>query len=155
MASARSRGVRRDSAPRASFKQSQRIRRPLATLPLALALLLLLASGVAGKAGDADDDGVPDTLDACPGSTRGSRDHVDSNGCEWDQIDVDLDGWCNPDRPRRHGRWLPTRDDWCTGLDNCKHIPNPDQRRTIDGYGNYTRPSSRGFIGDACNPGGG
>jgi hypothetical protein len=114
------------------------------------ALALLLCVAVAGihvvSAVDVDNDGVPDGADACPESTRGSRDHVDAHGCEQDQIDVDRDGWCNPDRPRdANNKWLETRDDWCMGIDNCKFIYNPDQMRSLaadaDGHG------------DACNTG--
>jgi hypothetical protein len=113
---------------------------------------LLLCVAVAGlhvvSAQDADNDGVPDGSDACPGSTRASRDHVDAHGCEWDQIDVDLDGWCNPDRPRdANNKWLETRDEWCVGTDNCKFIPNPNQALNLPA----DSPNDADGHGDACN----
>jgi hypothetical protein len=77
---------------------------------------------------------------------RSSRDHVDGHGCTHLQMDADLDGWCNPDRPRdARNRWLETKDEWCVGIDNCKFVANPDQAITVRGA---TRT-----IGDACNTG--
>jgi hypothetical protein len=59
-------------------------------------------------------------------------------------MDADLDGWCNPDRPRdANNRWLETKDEWCVGVDNCKFVPNPDQAITV--------PDAT--HGDACNTG--
>jgi hypothetical protein len=81
----------------------------------------------------------------CPGSVRGSDEHVDAHGCTHLQVDADLDGVCNPDRPRdANNRIVGTRDDWCTGSDNCKFVFNPDQTRTLAG--------EKG-PGDACNKG--
>jgi hypothetical protein len=121
---------------------------PLRRRVAALALLLCVA--VAGlhvvTAQDVDNDGVLDGADACPGSTRGARDHVDAHGCEQDQIDVDRDGWCNPDRPRdANNKWLETRDEWCVGVDNCKFIPNADQARSL--------VNDTDGRGDACSTG--
>jgi hypothetical protein len=110
----------------------------------ALALALLLASAGTAAAADDDNDGVPDNEDACPDSVRASGEHVDAHGCTHLQIDADLDGWCNPDRPRdAQNRWLETKDEWCVGIDNCKFVPNPNQRISVPGA----------IIGDACNPG--
>jgi hypothetical protein len=98
---------------------------------------------------DSDEDGVTDDKDLCPGSTRGSRDHVDVNGCEHDQVDFDLDGWCNPGMPRIGKQPFSTRDDWCIGVDNCKLVKNAGQEQ------NY--PADAGNdgdgVGDACNTG--
>jgi hypothetical protein len=118
------------------------------------ALAALFCVAVAGlhlvSAQDVDNDGVPDGGDACPGSTRGARDHVDAHGCEQDQIDVDRDGWCNPDRPRdANNKWLKTRDDWCVGVDNCKFIPNADQALSLP----VDAASDADGHGDACNTG--
>jgi hypothetical protein len=112
-------------------------------LLLALTLVALLACRTAAAL-DSDADGVEDGLDACPDSPRASRDHVDAHGCTHLQIDADLDGWCNPDRPRdANNRWRETKDEWCVGVDNCKFVPNPDQAITV--------PDAT--HGDACNPG--
>jgi hypothetical protein len=115
---------------------------------------LLLCVAVAGlhvvsaQDADNDSDGVLDGSDACPGSTRASRDHVDAHGCEWDQNDVDRDGRCNPDRPRdANNKWLETRDDWCVGTDVCKFIPNPDQALNLP----VDSPNDADGRGDACN----
>jgi hypothetical protein len=130
---------------------------PLPRRVAALALLLCAAAPVAGlpvvAAQDADNDGVSDGADAaCPGSSRSARrDHVDAHGCEWDQIDADRDGWCNPaDRPRdANNKWLETRDEWsrCMGIDNCKLVYNPDQTQNLTA----DAPSDRDGHGDACN----
>jgi hypothetical protein len=115
----------------------------MGTRPLLLLVLLALASRVVVSI-DTDDDGVDDDSDACPGSVRSSRDHVDGHGCTHLQMDADLDGWCNPDRPRdARNRWLATKDEWCVGIDNCKFVRNPDQAITVAGA----------TIGDACNAG--
>jgi hypothetical protein len=93
--------------------------------------------------GDVDEDGVLNVKDLCADSTRGSRDHVDANGCERDQVDADLDGWCNPDRAKSpSGAWLPTNPLWCTGEDNCKFVPNEKQQAT-----------ATNVHGDACSLG--
>jgi hypothetical protein len=98
---------------------------------------------------DADHDGVPDDRDVCPGSTRGSREHVDINGCEHDQVDFDMDGVCNPGMPRIGKKPFSTRADFCVGVDNCKLVKNPGQEQ------NY--PADAGNdgdgAGDACNTG--
>jgi hypothetical protein len=113
-------------------------------LLLALTLVALIACRTAAAL-DSDDDGVVDVADACPHSPRGSRDHVDTNGCTHLQMDADLDGWCNPDRPvDGNNRWLKTKDEWCVGVDNCKFVPNPDQAMTISGSAGK---------GDACSTG--
>jgi hypothetical protein len=101
---------------------------------------------------DADNDGVTDDKDlcrACPASTRASRDHVDVNGCEHDQVDFDMDGWCNPGMPRIGKKPFTTRADFCIGVDNCKFVKNAGQEQ------NY--PADAGNdgdgAGDACNTG--
>jgi hypothetical protein len=95
---------------------------------LLLGVLALAATSAAAPLPDADADGVDDDHDACPDSPRASRDHVDAHGCTQLQVDADLDGWCNPDRPRdEHNRWLDTKDAWCMGVDNCKFVYNPKQ----------------------------
>jgi hypothetical protein len=73
---------------------------------------------------DADNDGVTDDKDLCPASTRGSCEHVDINGCEHDQVDFDMDGWCNPGMPRIGKKPFSTRADFCIGVDNCKFVKN-------------------------------
>jgi hypothetical protein len=107
-------------------------------------LLVCVALATVAALIDGDRDGVPDDADACPQTKRASREHVDANGCAWEQVDVDRDGWCDPDRPKdKYGRWLRTRDDWCMGVDNCKWVYNPDQTVTVPGA----------VIGDTCNTG--
>jgi hypothetical protein len=93
---------------------------------------------------DVDDDGVTDDKDLCLDSTRGSREHVDVNGCERDQVDFDMDGWCNPDMPRIGKKPFSTRDDFCTGVDNCKLVKNAGQEQ------NYADADG---AGDACTTG--
>jgi hypothetical protein len=77
------------------------------------------------------------------------HDHVDVNGCEHDQVDFDMDGWCNPGIPRIGKQPFSTRDDWCIGVDNCKFVKNAGQEQ------NY--PADAGSdgdgTGDACNTG--
>jgi hypothetical protein len=92
---------------------------------------------------------VPDNNDLCPRSTRGSHEHVDVNGCERDQVDFDLDGWCNPGMPRIGKKPFSTRVDFCIGVDNCKLVKNAGQEQ------NYPADSANdgdGY-GDACNTG--
>ncbi len=83
------------------------------------------------------------------GSTRASRDHVDVNGCEHDQVDFDMDGWCNPGMPRIGKKPFSTRADFCVGVDNCKLVKNPGQEQ------NYPADTESGGdgTGDACNTG--
>jgi hypothetical protein len=124
----------------------------------AAALALLLCVAVVSlhvvTAQDVDNDGVLDGADACPGSTRGARDHVDAHGCEQDQIDVDRDGWCNPDRPRdANNRWLETKDEWCVGVDNCKYIYNADQALNLSVPVGTPSSVDVPVHGDACNTG--
>jgi hypothetical protein len=124
-------------------------RRPLRAAALSLLLCVAAITGLhVVNAQDADNDGAPDGADACPESTRGSRNHVDDNGCEQDQIDVDGDGWCNPDRPRGpDNAWLHTRDEWCMGVDNCKFVYNPEQEINLP----VDNPNDADGHGDACN----
>jgi lysophospholipase L1-like esterase len=83
-----------------------------------------------GAPADADNDGVPDAQDACPGTPAGQQ--VDVNGCSQTQVDQDLDSVCDP------GASSLT---WCTGTDNCPSEPNADQ---ADRDGDS--------VGDACDP---
>jgi hypothetical protein len=120
---------------------------------IAVTSLVLLAVSTRHLAhavpGDEDNDGILDAADLCKGSTRGSRFHVDLNGCEHDQVDADMDGWCNPDRPKNKGGLSHTKPNWCIGSDNCKFVKNElqemnfavDQANDGDGWG------------DACNTG--
>jgi hypothetical protein len=98
---------------------------------------------------DRDNDGVPEEKDLCPGSTRASREHVDVNGCEHDQVDFDMDGWCNPGMPRIGKQPFTTRADFCVGVDNCKFVKSAGQEQ------NYPADNSNDGdgSGDACNTG--
>ena len=78
---------------------------------------------------DSDADGVPDSVDLCPGTASGAA--VDANGCAQAQVDGDLDGICDPGEVST----------WCTGSDNCPAVANPAQTNT-DGDS----------MGDACDP---
>ncbi len=113
------------------------------------AVLLLAALARTSLAGDTDSDGVEDVKDLCPLSTRGSREHVDVNGCEHDQVDFDMDGWCNPGMPLINKKPFTTRADFCVGVDNCKFVKNPGQEQ------NYPADNSNDGdgSGDACNTG--
>jgi hypothetical protein len=101
------------------------------------------------SAADADNDGVDDAQDLCPGSTRGSREHVDIHGCERDQVDFDLDGWCNPGMPRIGKLPFSTRADFCVGVDNCKFVKNAGQEQNYPADNGNDADGS----GDACNTG--
>lgn len=94
---------------------------------------------------DADSDGIPDRLDACPLDPANDADHdglcANSDNCPTffnpDQIDLDADGIgdaCDPCID-------PDRDGRCNGADNCPTVANPDQS-DLDTDG----------IGDACDP---
>jgi hypothetical protein len=115
------------------------------------AVLLLAALARTSLAGDTDSDGVEDVKDLCPLSTRGSREHVDVNGCEHDQVDFDMDGWCNPGMPLINKKPFTTRADFCIGVDNCKFVKNAGQEQ------NYPADNSNDGdgdgAGDACNTG--
>jgi hypothetical protein len=118
----------------------------MSSLALAVLLLSATASAIASvpSALDTDGDGVPDGADACPGSSIAREGNADANGCTRLQLDADLDGWCNPDRPRdAQNGWLPTKDEWCVGEDNCKFVANPNQAISVPGA----------TLGDACNTG--
>lgn len=117
----------------------------LAVVAAVTLLLLLPAASTQAAAPDADHDGVPDSDDYCADTP--SKTPVDDAGCSQRDMDWDGDGVCNPNRPRvssglRAGK-LPQRlDRWCSGIDNCRYVANPDQ------------VSSRGSdAGDACNLG--
>jgi hypothetical protein len=93
---------------------------------------------------------VRDNSDLCPRSTRGSQDHVDVNGCEHDQVDFDMDGWCNPGMPRIGKQPFSTRADFCVGVDNCKFVKNAGQEQN---YPADARNDGGDGVGDACNTG--
>jgi hypothetical protein len=123
-----------------------------------VALLVIAAAGVLGPPrctlvraqdmnsdgdGDGDGDGVPDTVDWCPRTPAflSPEDTLDvDTGCSQQQLDADMDGWCNPNLPTRHGLEVTTP--MCTGMDNCPFVPNPQQ---TDTFGDLR--------GDACDPG--
>ncbi len=114
------------------------------------AVLLLAALSHTAFAADADNDGVDDAKDLCPGSTRGSREHVDIHGCEHDQVDFDLDGWCNPGMPALSNKNpFTTRHDFCIGVDNCKFVKNAGQEQNYPADNGNDADGS----GDACNTG--
>jgi hypothetical protein len=114
-----------------------------------VAVLLLAALAHTVVAADADNDGVEDAKDLCPQSTRGSREHVDISGCEHDQVDFDLDGWCNPGMPLINKKPFTTRHDFCIGKDNCKFVKNPGQEQNYPADNGNDADGS----GDACNTG--
>ena len=77
--------------------------------------------------GDADSDGISDTMDLCPGTSPGAT--VDSNGCSDGQVDADGDGVCDPGAPS-------AGPSGCAGSDNCPLVANTDQSDTdSDGQG--------------------
>lgn len=80
---------------------------------------------------DADDDGVSDDDDLCPGTTLAAV--VDGNGCSDAQVDGDGDGICTAGAPSIG----PSE---CTGSDNCPVDVNPGQE-DLDGD----------QLGDACD----
>jgi hypothetical protein len=88
----------------------------------------LLVGGFEYFDADTDGDLVPDPRDRCPRTPASVP--VDANGCSRQEVDVDLDGFCD-----RSGLASPC----CQGLDNCPGLSNRDQQDT-DGDG----------IGDAC-----
>jgi hypothetical protein len=75
-------------------------------------------SGTLNVVADADNDGVPDAGDLCPGTAPSAP--VDANGCSTAQVDTDADGVCNPGAPSGG----PGN---CTGSDNCPSWVNPAQ----------------------------
>jgi hypothetical protein len=101
---------------------------------------------------DSDGDGVPDTLDLCPGTAPGAI--VDANGCSQAQVDRDADGICDPGAPSAGPA------PGCTGSDNCPDWPNPAQNLPVwtvpagdtdcDGFPNTVKVGSKAaesFIG--------
>jgi hypothetical protein len=112
---------------------------------LCFVAIVVVAAGTASESRllakrDADNDGVPNSRDACPATTRAAR--VDALGCARVQIDSDGDSVCNKNRPivRSNGQLAPSR--WCTGIDNCGFVKNPNQW-----------DSDRDGRGDACDLG--
>jgi hypothetical protein len=77
--------------------------------------------------GDADSDGISDTMDLCPDTLPGAT--TDGNGCSDAQVDADGDGVCDPGAPS-------AGPSGCNGSDNCPLVANPDQSDTdSDGQG--------------------
>ena len=117
------------------------MRRPCRQIVLALVATLLVVGATASS--DSDGDGVSDSKDYCPHTpaTLKSNDYFDPDtGCAQSQVDVDLDGVCNPLLPALNG--VKVKTSLCSGVDNCPFVYNPLQ--TI------TQASKKG---DACNPG--
>jgi len=79
--------------------------------------------------GDVDGDGVLNGSDQCALTPLGQP--VDANGCSQAQVDVDLDGICDPGKSST----------LCTGSDNCPTTYNPSQA-------NVVHPATT--PGDAC-----
>ena len=89
---------------------------------------------------DADNDGVCNSVDSCPGTPPGRS--VGGLGCSQSQVDGDLDGICDPGAPS-------TGLDNCTGSDLC---PSTPAGRTVDGNGCSDSQVDEDSDG-VCNPG--
>jgi hypothetical protein len=75
---------------------------------------------------DTDQDGVPDTLDKCPGTSPNAR--ADTNGCSAEDLDGDLDGLSN-ECEEKYGLNMDVDDstadpdeDGLTNLDECTYF---------------------------------
>jgi hypothetical protein len=100
--------------------------------------------------GDADDDGIPNGQDNCPGLPNPGQENTDGDtrgdacdSCPLDPLnDADHDGTCGDVDPCPN---FPGNDEdqdgVCGDVDNCRFVPNPDQANA-DGDG----------FGDACDP---
>ena len=112
----------------------------LVTVLIAVAVSVL---STAAAVQDSDGDGVADSHDYCPNTptTLSPTDFYEAaTGCAQSQLDVDLDGICNPSLPKLNGVVVPTTT--CAGVDNCPYVYNPGQA--------WTTWSDKG---DACNRG--
>ena len=71
-----------------------------------------------------------DSLESFPAHSLQLGAWVDFNGCSQVQMDSDLDGKCNADRPlvlsgTLKGQYVQTNNSWCGGADNCKYVGAP------------------------------
>lgn len=82
-------------------------------------------------AADADQDGVPDSIDNCPNVANPSQADTDGNGIG-DACDPDIDG-----------------DDVANASDNCPMVANADQKNTNAGNTALNLPGADA-AGDAC-----
>jgi hypothetical protein len=76
---------------------------------------------------DVDGDGAVNASDLCPMTVVGAD--ADAAGCSKAQVDMDADGWCDPNAPS-------TGPEPCIPTDNCPTIFNADQANADgDPYG--------------------
>jgi hypothetical protein len=92
-------------------------------------------SGVRTSWGDADKDGVWDIDDLCPAT--GLQQPTDASGCADQQVDNDLDGYCNPNAPS-------SGPSYCTGSDAFPNDPGEWSDHDGDGVGDNADPDDDG-----------